>query len=953
MQPMVLLAGLVRSMDSISLRPIARERRAFLSAAAEQSVRTATCILFSLLLPATSLFALEPLGDYTSHQQAGHSIRIWADTSSVRLTCYPDGIVHVQYYTSPSSEQPTLPVVVQDSTASVPYTLLEDDSLFTLYGPRLTVEVQKYPVRLAWYSSQGLLTREPDNFGLSWQGEERAARFEVAYDEQFYGTGERGIGPELSGYRFHTWNQAFFYGGPAETMKINVPLVLSSRGYAIYFDNSWPAWFDIKQSSATTMSYRCEGGELSYYLMAADGFPELLEKYTWLTGRPPLPPKWALGYLQSKYGYRNEQAARNLVQQFRNRDIPLDAIILDLYWFDQMGDLDWNLSAFPNPAGMITDFMDEGVKTILITEPYFTEHSNHAGFFLTNPMFVGQNASGDPYRLQGWWSCGCDAFLFDITHPAGQVWFRDRYINLLQDGVSGFWTDLGEPERHPGDMVHHGGSAAEVHNLFNFHWASSVEAAFAQERPGERLFNLTRSGYAGQQRLGTFTWSGDVERSWGGLDVQVPIMLNMGLSGFPYHSSDLGGFGGNADTELYIRWLQFGAFTPAMRAHGVDNEPTEPWGFGSNAEAIVRDFIRLRYRLLPYIYTLARQAHNTGIPIARPLFFHAPDNPSLTDRDDAFLFGPDLLVAPITQPNQRSKTVALPPGEWIDFWTDETYAGSQTVTVPAPLERIPVFVRAGAILPMQPPMAYVNEIPLDSMILQLYPSSLQPSGTWWYDDDGLSQDYLSGEYGIRRAEQAWEDVGGMMVYRLTFDDTDGSFDGSTALRKILAQVHRIATPPSEVQVDGSPLNETASFEELQAAEEGWYHDPETSLLSIFFEPVEGAVTVVEAIDAGMHSNEPDPARPQVFTLEPNYPNPFNSSTRLSYSLPSAGIVRVTVYDLLGREVTTLLRVAQPAGRHLITWDGLDQHGTAVSSGVYIVQLQAGDRRTSRRVLLVR
>jgi alpha-glucosidase (family GH31 glycosyl hydrolase) len=713
---------------------------------------------------------------------------------------------------------------------------------------------------------------------------------------------------------------------------------------------------DLGAGDPSSFFYYIEGGELSYFFMAAPDVPAQIERYTWLTGRQPLPPKWALGYLQSKFGYRNRTEAEDMISTMRSKGIPADAIILDLYWFWNMGDLEWNTVAFPDPAGMMGDFLADGFKTIVITEPYFTYYSTNYPFLMgAGQDYVGQTPGGDPYVLDNWWSCGCDALLFDMSHPGGQSWLWSEYQEFMMTGVAGLWTDLGEPERHPWEMEHFIGATPKVHNIYNLLWAKILFEGFRGYRPNDRMVNLTRSGYAGIQRYGAFTWSGDVSRSFGGLAVQLPIMLNMALSGMGYHSSDLGGFTGWASSELYSRWMQFGAFNPVMRPHGVDNQATEPWGYGSEAEAIAKSYIGLRYRLLPYIYTLARETYDTGLPMVRPLFFIDPDDPLLADHSDAYMFGPSFLVAPVVVDGQRQKSVYLPRGTWIDAWTDSVHTGGTAVLVEAPLDRMPLFARAGSIIPMQQVMDYVGAEPADTLFLDVFPTFSDVPDTFsLYEDDGESLDYQQGEYARIPLFQRLTYGGMDHALEITVDSAQGSFPEMIMSRTILAGVRLVETAPLFVILNSDTLSSYASVPDLLAGGNGYVYDAGDDLLTVKFEHdvTQASVVRVEGLDlpAGVQRAGPGPGS---VLLGQNRPNPFTNGTSIGFTLGRAGRVRLEVFNLRGQRVATIIDEVRPAGRHLVVWDGRDSQGRETASGAYFYRLSSGGINQTRKMILIR
>lgn len=787
-----------------------------------------------LVLIARPCAAQMPLGTYTDHEVGPSSITVWADTSGMRLTWYRRDVVRVDLLPSPSTTHDSS-LAVHRGPQTLALNVQADAEAIRVSSPGLTARIQKDPVRLRIASSEGrTLVEEPAAAGVTADGERRRAQFRLSSDTRFYGTGQRGVGLDLRGEQFRSYNEQHFgYHQPPKTMNINVPLLLTSQGYALLFDDPHPGRFDLGAEDPSRFWYEAEGGELSYFVLEGTSMAEQLEAYTWLTGRPPMPPKWGLGYLQSKYGYRSAEAARSTVSRLRAEDIPADGLILDLYWFERMGDLNWNEKAFPNPSAMVEDFEDQGIKTLLITEPYFTESSTWFSDMLADGApRPAQTSSGEPYRLGGWWSCGCDALLADFTHGPTRDWWTDRYAEILDSGVHGLWTDLGEPEAHPSDMQHAAGPADAVHNVYNLLWARTVQETFREQRPNRRVVNLTRSGYAGIQRYGVFTWSADVGRSFTGLAAQRALMLNSSLSGLYYHSSDLGGFVGETSPELYARWMQMGTFSPVTRPHGIDNQPTEPWGFGESVLDISRRYVQLRYRLLPYLYTMAHRAHDRGMPIVRPLFFENPDASRFADNDEAYLFGDSFLVAPVVRSGKREKAVPLPEGTWINYWTDEAVDGGTTVTVDAPLERLPLFVRAGAIVPMRPEAPdYVGRSVADTLQLSVYPGET-PSRFTLYEDDGYTRDYEQGRSAATTFErQRVRRDTTAEVRTLTMGATQGAFEGMPTERTYHVVFHRAASP-QRVTVDDRVLAARGTPSELREAGTGYAYDAEAERLHV-------------------------------------------------------------------------------------------------------------------------
>jgi len=896
----------------------------------------------------------QSLGDYTSAHQSEKSLTIHTTSGSVRLIPYADDIVRVDFLPTDTTESDSSFVIIQDSTTYVGFQVQSTDATMMLTMNTIHVIIQKYPVRLSFQKSNGeILLQESESGGMGSSGHQRIARFQLTPNGRFYGSGERGGGLNLRNRIIELYNtQNYGYSRAPAQMNINVPYIGSNQGYALYFDNTYPAEFDIGASDPNQLVYQTEGGELTYYVIASSNIPGQLERYTWLTGRQPLPPKWALGYLQSKFGYRTEQEAREMVATMREKNFPGDAIILDFYWSSHMGDLSWDLSNWSDPDGMISEFADDGIHTIILADPYFVENSDYYGE-LTNqyPEFVGRDLAGAPYTLSNWWSCGCNAVLFDITNPDAQNWLWEKYSNLLDMGLAGLWTDLGEPERHPPNMHHSLGSAAKVHNIYNLLWAQTIFQNYSNYTPDSRIFNLTRSGFAGIQRYGVFTWSGDVSKSYDGLASQVPFMLNMGLSGLAYHSSDIGGFCyGNTTPELYIRWLELGVFSPFVRPHGTDFQATEPWTFGTIAESYARNLLTLRNQLIPYIYTTARENYLTGIPIVRPLFFDNQDDPSLMNNIESYMFGESFLVSPVLQEGVREKTLFLPQGKWIELWTDDIYTGGQSVTVDAPLPQIPLFVKSGSIIPMQPPMDYVDTEPADTMKIHIYPDP-QISGEFsLYEDDGITTEYQGGAFATTTMSYDLQTIENYPELVINIDATTGSFSGMPQSRTYRSITHLLAQPPDTVIWTGGVLLQTEDLPELTSSNAGYYYDTATNSLYIQTRDSLSHNQQFRVRSAEISTSlELNSTLAQQFSLHQNYPNPFNPMTNIEFELNVKGFTSLKVYNLRGQVVATLVDEVLEPGHYSFNFKATED----LSSGIYIYRLKSSDVISTRKMLFVK
>ncbi len=605
----------------------------------------------------------------------------------------------------------------------------------------VSVTIQKSPFQIQYlYKNKPLLSEKS---GYIKTDSTEVLDFNISADEILYGGGARALGMNRRGNRLQLYNRAHYgYETHSELMNFTMPLVLSSKIYAIHFDNAPIGFLDLDSKKNNTLSYETISGRKTYQVIANDSWLGLIDNYTDLTGKQPLLPRWALGNFSSRFGYHSEKETRETVQKFIDEKIPLDAVIIDIYWFGKemkgtMGNLEFLKDSFPTPKKMIADFQKKGVKTILVTEPFVLTTSKRWQEVVEKDV-LAKDSLGNPFRFDFYFG---NTGLIDIYNPKGKDWFWNIYKELSDLGVQGFWGDLGEPEVHPSDLIHATGTADEVHNIYGHDWARLVHEGYKKDFLNQRPFILMRAGYSGSQQFGMIPWSGDVNRSWGGLQSQPEIALQMSMQGMAFMHSDLGGFAGaNLDDELYTRWLQYGVFQPIYRPHAQEEVPPEPVFRESKTKALAKQSIELRYKLLPYNYTLAFQNNQTGAPLMRPLFFDEPDNHKLLNSATSYLWGNDFLITPIVVSGVKETAIYFPKkSTWFDFYTDEKLQGGQTKIVPVHENYIPTYVRAGAFIPIANPMQTTRDYDTNNFKLHYYhDTSIHVSKGKLYNDDGLT-----------------------------------------------------------------------------------------------------------------------------------------------------------------------------------------------------------------------
>lgn len=580
------------------------------------------------------------------------------------------------------------------------------------------------------------------------------ASFAAPLDEHYYGLGQNQEGKlDLRG---RTIDCRHNYDAPAgET--VCVPFLVTNKGYGIVWDN--PSVTTVSPGLHNSTHWQSEVGErVSFFVITGDTTDALYAGYAKLTGKTPLPPKSAFGLIQSKARYETQAELLSIAEGYRSRGYPLDTMVLDWFYWTRMGQLDIDRSYFPDPAGMNAKLKGLGMRSIISVWPRFEKESRYYNLLATKGWLLhdsdGSVVDGLPVRSD---RAGA---LLDSTNPEARGWFWGKIRdNIASQGFDYFWLDETEPDLVPDGHQFAIGSGDRYHNVFPLLHTASVAEGSAKDRPDLRNLILCRAAYLGAQRNGCLFWSSDVQSTWEALRRQVPTGLNFTASGMAYWSSDTGGWqypsgpkapnpllldpagatamGGNYPDypELFVRWFQYNTFTPTLRIHG-QRPATAIWEYGKAAEPVLAQYLKLRYALMPYLYALGEHTAETGAPFMRALFMDFPNDPKVADLGDEYMFGPAFLVAPVTGQGVTARSVYLPAGsDWYDYWTNERHTGGQTITAAAPIDRIPLFVRAGSIIPMGVPVpSTATRQRLAS--IRVYPG--RSSSFTLYDDDGVS-----------------------------------------------------------------------------------------------------------------------------------------------------------------------------------------------------------------------
>lgn len=738
-------------------------------------LNTQTMKKLLLLLFITSLsFAQNTNRKFESYKKVNNALEIITSDGKYIIKAYSDKIVETTFIPKgdPSDSESAKQTYNPNSEAVVLVPkkeiskIIKTPSAISLYTKGIVVTIQKSPFQITYFNQQKLLFSEKSGYfkqkhipldnvkGNIKADSTEVIQFNISPEEMLYGGGARALGMNRRGNKLALYNRAHYgYETRSELMNFTIPMVLSSKMYAVHFDNSAIGYLDLDSKKDNTLSYETISGRKTYQVIMGDSWTELISNYTDLTGKQPLPALWTLGNFSSRFGYHSQEEVEKTIKKFEDDKIPVDAIILDLYWFGKtiqgtMGNLDWDKDKFQNPTKMIADLNTKGIKTVLITEPFVLTTSNKWQEAVDKKI-VATDKAGNPFTYDFYFG---NTGIIDIFKPEGKDWFWNVYKRLINQGVGGLWGDLGEPEVFPSEALTAGGKADEVHNVYGHNWAKLIADGYKKDFANQRPFILMRAGYSGSQRFGMIPWSGDVSRSWGGLQSQIEISLQMGMQGMGYMHSDLGGFAGDYfDNELYIRWLQYGVFQPIFRPHAHEDVAAEPVYKDIVTKAKAKKQVELRYQLLPYNYTLAFENSQKGTPLMRPLFFEEPDNSKLLTVCETYLWGNDFLVTPITKAGITSTSVYFPKNNnWFDFYSNEEKLAGTTSTTTVIEDHIPVFVRGGAFIPMIKTIQNTSKYSLTDFDLHYYfdAKTTQSSRKLYNDDGATANAFEKGEFEV-------------------------------------------------------------------------------------------------------------------------------------------------------------------------------------------------------------
>jgi alpha-glucosidase len=747
-------------------------------------------LVLATALKAQDITQLEKIGSVVSFTKTDNAVLFKCeDKSQVQLSILAPDLVRVR-----TSFAKSLPdkdhswAIAKRDWITPRWTLTETPAAILITTDELEVAVRRSPLLIEFRDAKTHAVINSDQQPMAYDakgvlkdmmfdpgaGMFVAAAKRLGFAEHFYGLGEKAARLDKRRSSYVNWNSdtpGYLEG--RDPIYQTIPFytgLQNGQAYGIFFDNSYRSYFDFGKSSQQRVWFGAEGGELNYYFFYGPSLKKILGRYADLTGHMPLPPLWALGNQQSRWSYYPDTMVQEVVSEYRKRDLPLDVIHLDIDYMQEYRVFTWDRQRFENPKALSQRLAAQGVKLITIVDPgvkYQPVAKSTAQVTSITPELEPQQQryyvfdtgleknyfqrrkNGDLFVPKVWPG---ESVFVDFTLPAAREWWGSLHRAYTDNGVAGIWNDMNEPAdfidqsgKNQLDVVSFDEGEKSTHaknrNVFALLMARATYEGWERLRPDQRPYIITRAGYSGIQRYSTM-WTGDTNSTWEALQLNVPMFTSLGMSGEPFVGSDVGGFIGRGNGELLVRSYQISFLAPFCRNHKViDGYDQEPWRFGEYYEGIIRKYLKLRYQLLPFLYTTLEEAHRTGVPLFRPLVLNYPADANTHNLDDEFMIGDDLLVAPVVKPDVTRRSVYLPKGVWYDYWTNKKYVGGTTFIFEAPLETVPLFVRGGAIIPTGPNLNYVGEKPFDPITLNIYPDEDGSAAVRFYEDDGVSPAY--------------------------------------------------------------------------------------------------------------------------------------------------------------------------------------------------------------------
>jgi alpha-glucosidase len=780
--------------------------------------------LMVLLSAASASAGYQFLGNVLSFTKTNSEIEIICEQNHrVKISFLDPGLFRVTLLRSDREDDPLTAPLIDMRRSLLTLDINDGDSAIEILSSELFLRINKSPCRLEVFNLEGKpLSQDDAGMGMGWDGNEVRCWKSIADDDKFFGLGSKGGGLDRRGRELELWNTDFpSYDDRTDPLYQSIPFFYKIRdGIAsgIYFNNSYHSRFNFGAGNQRYYSFSADGGDLDYFFIYGPTIDQVMRHYAKITGTAPMPPLWSLGYQQCRWSYYPDTEVMRLAETFREKEIPADVIYLDIHYMDDYRVFTWHPQRFPQPAKMLTDLEKNGFKVVTIIDPGVKVDSlytvakqglagNHFVHYPDQSIYVGEVWPGRSYFP-------------DFSRGATRDWWGGLIGNWLGYGVDG-WGQAFPLETvfdDDGRISDH----KKMHNLYGLQMAKATYEGALKAQPNRRPFVLTRAGFAGEQRY-TSVWTGDNISNEEHLGLGIRMVLGLSMSGIPFCGTDVGGFIGTPSPELFARWIEAGSLNPLFRTHSHYGSPDqEPWSFGEDVEAISREYISLRYKLLPYFYSLFYQTSQSGTPLLRPLFYQDQADPRVFDWNfqHQFFVGEKMMAAPVIRLGQTLQKVYLPEGKWLDWHSEKVYEGPIEVIVDAPLTRLPVFLREGAIIPSREVVQYTSQHPIQRLQIDVFPSK-EASEFQFYEDDGESFDYLDGKYSLT----SWTAERSENEYRFSQSRRHNGFKISP--REIVLVIHGIESAPTQVTLNDSPVG-TDSSGNRNSCE----YDPQQKLLTV-------------------------------------------------------------------------------------------------------------------------
>ncbi|MBU1010444.1 MAG: glycoside hydrolase family 31 protein [Bacteroidetes bacterium] len=768
-------------------------------------------LVINLLLVMANLSAQKntniSIGDLVSHNWDGTTLELLASHGKARISFYAQNMVRVRMVKDDFTKTFSYAVDMKPEICKTKFT--ENRGFLQLESPSLRIVIQRNPLRISFYNADGQLINQDDAaFGTSWIGDQVTTYKTLQPNEKFIGLGAKTGHLNRIGAGYVNWNTDNpHYEDYSDPLYTSIPFYIglhSSLVYGIFFDNSWRSQFNFGASNDRFAFFSADGGEMDYYFITANDVASVIESYTKLTGRMPMPPMWSLGYQQCRWSYTPDTEVLEVARTFRQKKIPVDMIYLDIDYMDAYKIFTWHPTDFSNPSGLLKELSAMGFHTAVIVDPGIKVEKGYPAYEdgLKKGVFASY-PDGSPFTAQVWpgW-----CHFPDFTSEKGRLWWGEQFRENVKLGITGFWNDMNEiatwgqlvPPLVQFSWEGTQTTYQEAKNMYGMQMARATYEGTRQLMEGKRPFVLTRAGFAGLQRY-TALWTGDNQAHDDHMLLGVRLLNSLGLSGVSLVGYDVGGFGGNASPELYARWMSLGAFSPFFRGHSAKGtNRSEPWSYGEAVEDISRNYISFRYSLLPYIYAAFYQSVKTGMPVQRSLAidYSADDKIFYFDYENQYLFGPSLLLAPVSSVQKFAK-VYLPKGGWYDLYSDTFFAGEQEILHESPLDKLPVFVKAGSIIPMQSVLQHTAQQPSETLEMHVY-FGKETQACMWYEDDGETYQFEKGQFYQRKV--SWK----MAENQLEITKAEGSF--TSKYKKIRFVMHGFETDITKLSANGKRIS---------------------------------------------------------------------------------------------------------------------------------------------------